>query len=108
MNGLDFYDPEDDSIANSIENYRQDIVRAGVSKPTIVPISAYFAFLLRMNDKGLLAGKSKLMRRLEEFKEWFADDYYNLPAYVNNSIKKSNEMIYRTGLPYLEEILLRI
>ena len=108
MNGLDFYDPEDDSIANSIENYRQDIIRAGVSKPTIIPISAYFAFLLRMNDKGLLAGESKLMRKLEKFKEWFADDYYNLPAYVNYSIKKSNEMIYRTGLPYLEETLLRI
>lgn len=106
MNGLDFYDPEDDSIANSIENYRQDIVRAGVSKPTIVPISAYFAFLLRMNDKGLLECKSKM--RLKELKERSTDDYYNLPVYVNNNVKTTNDMIHRSGLPYLEETLLKI
>lgn len=106
MNCLDRYDPEDDSIANSIENYRQDIVRAGVSKPTIVPTSAYFAFLLRMNDKGLLECKRK--KRLEELKERFTDDYYNLPVYVNNNVKTTNDMIHRSGLPYLEETLLRI
>ena len=105
MNGLDRYDPEDDSIANSIENYRHDIVRAGVSKPTIVPISAYFAFLLRMNDKGFLECKSK--KRLKELKEMFTDDYYNLPVYVNNNVKTTNDMIHRSGLPYLEETLLK-
>lgn len=105
MNCLDRYDPEDDSIANSIENYRQDIVRAGVSKPTIVPISAHFAFLLRMNDKGFLECKSK--KRLKELKEMFTDDYYNLPVYVNNNVKTTNDMIHRSGLPYLEETLLK-
>lgn len=106
MNGLDRYIPEEDSIANSIEDYRKDIIRAGISKPVIVPASAYFALLLKMNDKGQLSEKEKT--RLEELKGWFAEEYYNLPAYVNNGKQTLNKLIYKTGLCYLEEIIQRI
>ena len=106
MNGLDRYIPEEDSIANSIEDYRKDIIRAGISKPIIAPISAYFALLLIINDKGQLSEKEKT--RLEELKGWFAEEYYNLPSYVINGKQTPNKLIYKTGLCYLEEIIQRI
>lgn len=52
LNKLDDFKSVDDSIAASIEGVRRDLLQLGYENPVIYPLSAYFAFLLKMKRNG--------------------------------------------------------
>lgn len=103
INQFDRYNPESDSIENAINDYREDISRLGIHDPIIVPTSAYYALLLRLDDKGLLGERESW--KLNDSKEWFSEKYYNLPSYVDQSSDISDNLIYQTGICLLEQII---
>lgn len=48
LNKLDEYRNCSDSIEESIQGLREDLITVGFENPTICPVSAYFGFLLKM------------------------------------------------------------
>lgn len=103
LNQFDRYNPESDSIENAIHDFREDIVQLGIHDPIIVPTSAYYALMFRLDEKGLLSEREN--KKLENSKRWFAEEYYNLPSYVIGSTDSSNNMIHRTGMYLLEQVI---
>ena len=107
MNKLDNFIPANDSIRNSILSYRSDIMKLGIINPVIVPISAYVALLARLE-------KQRMLDKYEQFylslnKDKFIDDYYDLPKYIQDHIRpNTNDIIYRSGISVLEDVLVRL
>jgi signal recognition particle receptor subunit beta len=66
VNKLDDYKSIDDSIESSIDGVRNDLSRLGYENPIICPISAYFAFLIKMkqNDETLTEDDEDLFNLL--------------------------------------------
>ncbi|WP_195514085.1 dynamin family protein [Turicibacter sanguinis] len=52
LNKLDDFKCIDDDIEASIEDVRNDLFNLGYKNPTICPISAYFALLIKLKHKG--------------------------------------------------------
>lgn len=52
LNKLDDFKWTDDDIEASIEGVRNDLFNLGYENPTICPISAYFALLIKLKHKG--------------------------------------------------------
>lgn len=104
LNQFDRYNPESDSIEDAINDFREDIIHFGIHDPIIVPVSAYYALMFRLDDKGLLSEREN--KKLENSKRWFYEEYYNLPSYVVIGNKDSyNNMIHQTGISLLEHII---
>lgn len=104
MNQLDKLRPDNDSIEDSILNYRQDIMRMGVQCPTIALISARVALLDRLDSQGLLDDEERF--EFEQFKRRFTIEYYDLPLYVLGSKgTPSNRLVDKTGVTLLESII---
>lgn len=107
MNGLDKYKPSEDSISDSVAKYRGDISKLGIEYPCIVPISARAAFLARMEKQNLL-NEDELFD-LEQVKDIFTKEYYDLPKYSHNAQPKTkSDMLGRTGINLLEYVISRI
>lgn len=52
LNKLDNYHDFTDSIEESVQNFKDDLLRIGYENPVICPISAYFSYLLKMRITG--------------------------------------------------------
>ena len=52
LNKLDDYHDYSDSIEESINGFKEDLLEMGFENPVICPISAYFAYLLKMKMTG--------------------------------------------------------
>ena len=104
MNQLDRFDPEQDSIKKAVEEFKEDIACLGIQNPIIVPVSAKLALLIKLDEQEMLNVRDKII--LDHLKEWFDDEYYDLPAYVG--CKTHEKMIYKTGLCYLEKTIIGI
>lgn len=107
MNGLDKYKPNEDSIEESVKRYHDDIEKLGVKSPRIIPISARAAFLARMEKQNLL-NEDELFD-LEQVKDIFTKEYYDLPKYSHNAQPKTtSDLLGRTGINLLEYVISRI
>lgn len=110
INKLDDFKISEDSISESINNVRNDILSCGVKNPIICPISAYYSYLLRKKqyDKHLSEDEideyalyTKKFRR----KEYDLSHYYNMKnSTYNDSVYL--EMSRKCGIYGLEKILL--
>jgi len=107
MNKLDNFIPANDSIRDSISSYRSDIMKLGIINPVIVPISAYVALLARLE-------KQRMLDKYEQFylslnKDKFIDDYYNFPKYIQDYTRpNTNDLLIRSGITVLENVLVRL
>lgn len=52
LNKLDGYHEFSDSIEESIHDFKEDLLKIGFENPVICPISAYFAYLLKLRMAG--------------------------------------------------------
>lgn len=52
LNKLDDYHDFSDSIAKSVHDFKEDLLKVGFKNPVICPISAYFSYLLKMRMTG--------------------------------------------------------
>jgi hypothetical protein len=103
---LDFYNPEDDSIQETISKLSA-IIKIKKKSPIIIPLSAYYALLLKIGENKL--GKQEQMQ-FDHLKKLFKLDYYNMASYYYGSqfhSKVKNELL-KTGITILENVIKQI
>lgn len=103
LNQLDNFIPEEDSIAKMMNDYKSDLLEIGFNKPTIVPVSAYAAFLFRLGTDKLTETEKRKSKILNEI---FDSEYYDFPIYIGE--KKSKNKLSMTGIISLENKLITI
>lgn len=109
LNKLDNYHSSADSIEESIDGLRSDLINIGFLEPVICPISAYFGILLKMK----LTGKELTEDEQDEYallSKKFSKPSYDLSRFYNGiqcNINDSNEISLskRSGLYGLEKLI---
>lgn len=101
INQLDYYNPEDDSIQETINKLRKIV---GENKYEIIPISALYALLLKIDEKKLSKSEQIQKKRL---KSLFEHDYYNMQKYCYSKEKETiiNRELDKTGITILESVI---
>lgn len=104
INQLDCYNPEDDSIQETIENLRNII---GDKRYEIIPISALYALLLKIDERKLSKTEQIQKKHLSSL---FEHDYYNMQKYYYKNDKHdiSNHELDKTGITILENVINKI
>lgn len=103
INQLDCFNPEDDSVQEIMEKLDK-LLYNKVKHYEIVPLSAYYALLIKLGVKELT--KQEQIQK-ERFKHLFQYDYYDLPKYYRGELclPNSKEEIEKTGITVLEKVL---
>lgn len=103
INQLDSFIPEDDSIQGTI-NELASLIGQYENQCLIVPVSAYYALLLRIPPNKMSMQEQIQLNRL---KQLFQYDYYDLSNYYygNNLRVKAKKEVDKTGITILEEII---
>lgn len=92
INKLDTFNCNEDSIKASIEDVGKDLTKVGCKKPIICPVSAQFAFLLKLKRSGCaLNQKEKLI--FDYFSEIFMMDDYDLSIYYKKQQRTKNRCL---------------
>lgn len=110
LNKLDSFKQQEDSIEESIEAVRNDLMSLGYQKPLICPISAYFAFLIKMkyHREPLTEEEND---EYELYAKKFSKPAYDLSRYYEQSsvpdtvANEMMELAIKCGLYGLEKIL---
>lgn len=109
LNKLDGYHEFSDSIEESIHDFKEDLLKIGFENPVICPISAYFAYLLKLRMTGQALSEDeadeyalyskKFMRSSYDLSHYY-DGVQDLPA-------DSEEIMLskRVGLYGLEKMI---
>ena len=111
INKLDNYRNIDDSIEASIDGVRNDLARLGYKNPVICPISAYFAFLVKMKQCGEQLSEDEqdvfdLYAKKFHKPEYDLSRYYETtPENMSSNEDFLNNLCNRCGLYGLETIL---
>lgn len=109
LNKLDDYHDFSDSIEESVHNFKEDLLKIGFENPVICPISAYFAYLLKMR----MTGQDLSEDESDEYALYakkFKRSAYDLSHYYNEveCLPTDSEEITlskRVGLYGLEKII---
>lgn len=106
LNQLDYFNPEDDSIYDTMKSLAEIVNRRGITHE-IVPLSAYYALLLKIGRNRL--SKQEQIQE-ERLKRLFQYDYYNLPKYYrgNPCLPNGKNEIAKTGITILEKVICTI
>ena len=106
LNQLDYFNQKHDSIISTIGKLRSLTNNRKGNFP-IVPMSAYYALLLRINDSNL--DKREKFQK-EELKDLFNDSYYYLQNYCDNgkALNHFNNELSKTGILALENLIKKI
>ena len=106
LNQLDWFNPEDDSIKDTINSLTQ-IVNANGANHEIIPLSAYYALLLKIGEKDLTMQEKIQLERLKHF---FQHSYYDLPSYYKGKIRVGHREgdLYKTGMSILENAINKV
>lgn len=81
---MDDFRSNEDSITESIDGVRKDLIELGYENPVICPISAYFALLLKMklNDEPFTEDEQDVF---DLYKKKFSKAEYDLSRYSNET-----------------------
>ncbi|TMV47035.1 hypothetical protein FE783_24270 [Paenibacillus mesophilus] len=111
LNKLDNFKSTDDSIAASIEGVQHDLVHLGFENPVICPLSAYFAFLLKMKQNGEPMNEDE-QDAYDYYVKKFSRPEYDMSTYLDESTTpvqaakdERSALAVRCGLYGLENIL---
>lgn len=109
LNKLDDFKSKDDSIKESIEGIKRDLIDIGYVNPLICPLSAYFAFLVKLKANGELMTEDEI-DAYNLYVKKFTKETYNLSIYYKDIEEQINDselvkMSKRSGLYGLEYIL---
>lgn len=111
VNRLDHYKKGVDSVSDTIEKEKKDLIRLGFKDPEIYPISAYAAYLAKMSLYGELLSEAEL-EELGDLKRILKKEEFSYEKYYSNVIdnrEKATDSIYQlllhSGILALEEII---
>ena len=106
LNQLDCFNPDDDSVQETMNSLVKLTKRArGILE--VVPLSAYYALILKIGSKNLTQQEQIQEKRLQKL---FQYDYYDLSSYYkgNSNMPESKKEIDKTGITILEKILCKL
>jgi GTPase len=110
VNKIDTFNTDEDSIEESIEGIRSDLLEIGYTKPVICPLSARFALLLKRAQSGDALSENEC----EEFvlyskqfsrPEYDLSHYYDLCEFPQTSESNYAKLAKKSGLEGIENIL---
>jgi GTP-binding protein EngB required for normal cell division len=109
LNKLDDFKSVDDSIEESIEGVKSDLLAIGYEKPLICPLSAYFAFLIKLKANGERMTEDETDAYNLYLKK-FSKEEYDLSKYFDGVISNKDDsesirLSKKCGLYGLEQIL---
>ncbi|WNS41538.1 dynamin family protein [Paenibacillus sp. MMS20-IR301] len=111
LNKLDHFKSADDSIAASIEGVKTDLLQLGYKNPTVYPLSAYFALLLKRKQNGELLTEDE-QDEYDYYVKKFSRPEFDLSVHLNTSTAplqtaedKQLALAASCGLYSLENIL---
>lgn len=105
LNQLDKFDPADDSIEESIEQFKNILLKKK-SEANIIPFSARTAFLLK---KELTSKLSKFEEtELKLLKDRMSSSFYDLGMYGTGVCSKEDDFFAKSGLTNLETIIINL
>lgn len=102
LNQLDRFKPSEDSIAETLKGFRNDLIKWGEHSPTIIPTSAYVGLLDKLGYENMVAEEKY---EFELLKKRFMKDFYDLNSYVG---EPSYSLLDRTGITALETTIYKI
>lgn len=110
LNKLDDFKKQEDSIEESIEGVQNDLLGLGYEKPIICPISAYFAFLIKMKQNGEPLTEDEndeyeLYAKKFSKPEYDLSHYYGQPVTTNATEDELMALAIKCGFYGLEKIL---
>lgn len=110
VNKLDRYRKED-SIPDTIQQVKKDLEGLGYKQPVICPVSAYAAYLAKMNLFGEELNEDEI-DELERFYRKLSKEEYQLNKYyptdyqnISVSEEKNQQLLLHSGILSLEKIL---
>ena len=103
LNQCDRFTPEDDSIEETLDIWRTELIKSGIHKPNIVTISAQWGLLLRLEQQMLELTKSD-RTELRYLKDDIRDSFYHFEQYCSNKVdeRNSEDLLIHTGILNLE------
>lgn len=109
LNKLDNYHDFSDSIEESICGFKEDLLKIGFEKPVICPLSAYFAYLLKLKMTGQPLSEDEEDEYVLYSKK-FKKSSYDLSNYYEgvrclNTDSEEIALSKRVGLYGLEKII---
>ncbi|MCL2016657.1 MAG: 50S ribosome-binding GTPase [Defluviitaleaceae bacterium] len=105
LNKVDNFDVDNDSITESLQKLRQDLLKFGYTEPQVFPISAKFSLLLKLPQETFSKMEQRYFTRCSAL---FDDDYDLSEFYPADSriLSEPNENFARKcGILGLEKIL---
>lgn len=93
LNKLDSYNKNVDSIEDSIDGVRKDLLEVGLDNPIVCPISAYFSLLIKMKQNGDELTDDEI-DDFEYYKKKFLKPEFDLSWYygLNGKADKDDEL----------------
>lgn len=109
LNKLDEFRSIDDSIENSINGVKKDLYALGYENPIICPLSAYFAFLLKLKENEAQMTEDEIdaynLYRKKFFKKEYDLSIYHDGAQIELTDSEFIQLSKKCGLYSLEKIL---
>jgi small GTP-binding protein len=99
LNQADRFDPEEDSIENSYNQFKA-FLKKMKSNAIAIPLSSRMALLLKQSKDNSLS-KVEAMQ-LDEFKGIFSMDFFDLEKYYSEIASQSDDYFAKTGIKALE------
>ena len=103
LNQFDRFDPDDDSIEESINHFKS-VLKELKTKAEVIPFSAKAALLFKKADNGDTLSKVE-NAEMNEYKRKMDQPFYDLGSYYYSTPSRENDYYARTGLTYLETII---
>ncbi|WP_455634999.1 dynamin family protein [Parabacteroides sp.] len=103
LNQLDRFKSKEDSISRMVSDYRSTLQKLGVRNPSIIPLSAYAAWLMKQ-DSSILDEEDA--EELEIYERRFSKSFYDLTDSVTQKV--SVTLLDKTGITLLEETIQKI
>lgn len=111
LNKLDEFNKRDDSIKESIKGVRDDLSRYGYKNPTICPLSACYAFLIKKKLNGYPLTSDELdeyslyANKFSKSEHDLSQYYPPTSTFLNASHDRTLDMAVKCGLYGFENIL---
>lgn len=114
VNQLDEYKENEDSILETITSIKKDLIKLDFREPKVFPISAYAAYLAKMNLLNESLNEDEL-EDLELYKRKFSKDYYFFESFYPDKVsvsgdvnKELSNVLVHSGILSLEKIIFNL
>lgn len=107
INQCDTYRESQDSIPKALETGRKMMKEAGIANPLVLPISAYAAYLFRLEENPRYRMDEDDRFDLDRLKKRMSKPFFDLPSYLPNELSKLKRIgiLQRSGLLDVESLL---